>query len=61
LIFAQNEADTFCEKIENIQNTESEEYSNPASELCSKLPECVDVLTPQNLNVPWLPDYQILQ
>ncbi len=26
---------------------------------CSKLPECVDILTLQNLNIPGLPDYQI--
>ena len=55
-----NKDDTFCDKIKNIQKAESKEYSNPTSKLGSKLPECVDVLTLQNLNIPGLPYYNIL-
>ena len=45
-------------KVEKIKNTISKEYSNPASKLCYKLPECVDVLALQNLDASRFTDYQ---
>ena len=60
IIIFHEENENFSDKIENIQKAESEEYSNPTSKLCSKLPECVNVLILQNLDIPGLPDYQIL-
>ena len=60
IIIFHEENENFSDKIENIQKAESKEYSNPTSKLCSKLPECVNVLILQNLDIPGLPDYQIL-
>ena len=43
--------ESIYQNVCNIQDAESEEYSNPASKLCSKLPDCVDVFTLQYLNI----------
>ena len=54
-----HKVESIYQNVCNIQDAESEEYSNPASKLCSKLPDCVDVFTLQYLNIILQSYYQM--